>query len=148
MVEIKKLDELKAKIDETKVKLETIANKDKEKIEEAISEVKGNINATKENYEIWSKDKESQIFSESLKMKMTVAAKFDELKETIENKKYEHTKQKQRAKADKALERAEHAASFAIWSIEEAMLAYLEAAAAEADYIAEYGDIDKENTEK
>lgn len=137
---IKALDELKAKIDNAKMKFDYAQDKSKEKIDDAIKESKSRINVARQNYEMWIKDKEGDIFSESLKMKMTLESKFSELKTTINEKKFEHEKHKKHAIMEKTKEHAEHAASFAIWSIEEAILAYLEANAAEVDYMESYGN--------
>ena len=137
-VNIESLNMLKSKIDEAKIKLENVQDETKESLKEKIIETKGNLNATRQNYELWAQEKESEVFSESLKMKMSLQSKFDEIKSKIESKNFEHKKQKQRAKADKALEQAEHAAAFAIWSIEEAILAYLEAVEVESEYIDEH----------
>jgi hypothetical protein len=142
-LETKKLDELKVAIDNIHNELKSLSLKNKEKLESAIEKSKGNVNASKENYSIWVEEKESEAFADALKIKMTLNQKLDEIKDSISEKKYESEKHKKEAKLNSAIKHAEHSAEFAIWAVEEAILAYLEALSKEATYLEEYGDDDK-----
>jgi|GEM_PF-4841112 len=62
-----------------------IRNESKEFIKDTMSKAKGNINATRQSYDLWMKEKEGEIFAESLKMKMTLESKVDEIKSKFED---------------------------------------------------------------
>ena len=132
----KKINELKEK---TKDSLDTAKIKSmyaKDKIEEMADERKGNLNAMKENFRLFSDKVKGKASAELLKAQMNM----DVAKEQLVAKKVEHDKALMEEYIDETIEYAAACVELSLLAAEEAQLAVLEAVATEEEYEELYGE--------
>ena len=108
----------------------------KEKIEEKKKKHKGNIEALKENFRIFSDKVKGKASSELLKAQMNI----DVAKEKLAEKKEAHNKAQMEDYIVDTVEYAEACVELSILAAEEAQLATLEAIAAQGEYEEKYGE--------
>ncbi|MBQ9279859.1 MAG: hypothetical protein IJ215_02265 [Clostridia bacterium] len=137
-----KLDILNAKMkdlgDKTRDAIDTVKIKGlyaKDKMDEMLTETKGNVNAAMENYRIFSERAKSKASSELLKAQMNI----DVAKKELEAKKEAHDKASMEAYIEELTDYAAACIELSILASEEAKLATLEAIAAEKEYDEKYG---------
>ena len=143
-------EEMKAKISELNEKIKGLGDKAKDtvdtaiivgmeakdKVNDAIKETKGNVNALKENYSIFSKRVKGKASSELLKAQMN----FDKAKAEMEARKEIHDKEKLEKYIEDMIEYAETCVILSALAAEEAKLAGLEAMEAQKEYDEKYGE--------
>lgn len=108
----------------------------KDKLDDAIYETKCNVNALKENYQIYSKKVQGRAASELIKAQMN----FDAAKKELQERKEQHDKEKLEKYIEETIEYAEACVLLSEIAIKEANLARLEAAKAQEEYNEKYGD--------
>lgn len=132
----KKMDELNAKIKDASDTVKIVGMETKDTLDDKVSEAKGNVASTKENFRLAKEKGKSKVSSRLLKAQMDM----EEMKKNISEKKIEHDKAKAEKDIQETLEYAETCANLAIYAGQEAVLAFLEAAGKEMDYEDEYGE--------
>lgn len=108
----------------------------KDKIDEMVVETKGNINAMKENYRIFSEKAKGKASSELLKAQMNI----DIAKKEFAAKKAAHDKASLENYVEEVTEYASACVELSILAAEEAKLAALEAVSAQKEYDEKYGN--------
>lgn len=108
----------------------------KDKLDEMVVETKGNLNAAKENYKIFSDRVKSKASSELLKAQMNI----DIAKKELEAKKEAHDKASLEAYIDELTDYASACIELSILAAEESKLATIEAIAATQEYDEKYGN--------
>ena len=138
-----KMESLNAKMkdlsDKTKDSIDTIKIKGmytKDKVDEMVSNTKGNIATMKENYRIFSEKAKSKASSELLKAQMNI----DVAKEELAAKKAAHDKASLESYIEDVTEYATACVELSLLAAEEAKLAALEAVAAQQEYDEKYGN--------
>lgn len=138
-----KFAELNAKMQElgekTKDAIDTVKIKGmyaKDKIDEMVSETKGNVNSMKENYNIFSQKVKSKASSELLKAQMNIEV----AKEELQTKKDAHDKASLEKYIEEVTEYASACTELSLLAAEEAKLATLEAISAQHEYDEKYGN--------
>lgn len=135
----KKMDELNAKMKDASDTVKIVGMEAKDTLNEKVSEAKGNIASTQENMRLAKEKGKSKISSRLLKAQMDL----EEMKKGISEKRIEHNKEKAQKDIEETLDYAETCANLAIYAGQEAILAFLEAAAKEVDFEDEYGEDEK-----
>lgn len=142
-------EEMKAKMAELNEKMKGLGEKAKDtmdtaiilgleaqdKLDEAVQETKSNVNALKENYQIYSQKVKGKASAELLKAQMN----FDVAKTELEIKKVMHDREKLEKYIEDMLEYAEGCINISELAAEEAKLAKLEAVKAQKEYDEKYG---------
>ena len=143
-------EEMKVKIEALKEKMKDLGEKTKDgidtakimgmytkdKIDAALVETKGNVNAMKENYRIFSERAKGKASSELLKAQMNI----DVAKEELAAKREVHDKAALESYIEDTTEYASACVELSLLAAEEAKLAVLEAAAAQKEYDEKYGN--------
>lgn len=143
-------EEMKAKMAELNEKMKGLGEKAKDtmdtaiilgleaqdKLDEAVQETKSNVNALKENYQIYSQKVKGKASAELLKAQMN----FDVAKTELEIKKVMHDREKLEKYIEDMLEYAEGCINISELAAEEAKLAKLEAVKAQKEYDEKYGE--------
>ena len=143
-------EEMKEKMDVLKEKMKDLGEKTKDgidtakimgmytkdKIDAALVETKGNVNAMKENYRIFSERAKGKASSELLKAQMNI----DVAKKDLAEKKAAHDKASLEKYIEDTTEYASACIELSLLAAEEAKLAVLEAAAAQKEYDEKYGN--------
>ena len=143
-------EEMKVKIEALKEKMKDLGEKTKDgidtakimgmytkdKIDAALVETKGNVNAMKENYRIFSERAKGKASSELLKAQMNI----DVAKKDLAEKKAAHDKASLEKYIEDTTEYASACIELSLLAAEEAKLAVLEAAAAQKEYDEKYGN--------
>ena len=108
----------------------------KDQIDEMASKTKSNINATKENFRIFSEKAKGKASSELLKAQMNI----DVAKKELGEKKAVHDKASLEKYIEDTTEYASACIELSLLAAEEAKLAVLEATAAQKEYDEKYGN--------
>mgnify|MGYP003571508865 CR=1 FL=1 len=143
-------EEMKEKMSELNAKMKDLGDKTKDaidtakimgmeaqdKVNEAISDAKSNVNAMKENYRIFSERAKGKASAELLKAQMNI----DSAKADLAAKKEAHDKAKLEEYIEDMTEYAQACLELSLLAAEEAKLATLEAIASQAEYDEKYGN--------
>ena len=108
----------------------------KDKVNSALKETKGSVNALKENYRIFSERAKGKASAELLKARLN----FDSAKAEMEARKEIRDKEKLEKYIDDMVEYAESCVILSALALEEAKLAKLEAIEAQTEYDEKYGE--------
>lgn len=143
-------EEMKAKMEALNAKMKDLGEKTKDsidtakiksmyakdKIDEMANESKGNINAMKENFKIFSEKAKGKASSELLKAQMNI----DVAKEELQAKKEAHDKASLEKYIEEVTEYASACVELSLLAAEEAKLATLEMVSAQQEYDEKYGN--------
>lgn len=138
-----KIEDLKVKMnklnDEIKDASDTLQLKGmyaKDELNEKSDEAKSNLEAAKENYRIYSERAKSKLSSKLLEAQLNIEV----AKENISAKKEIHDREELEKYINDTLEYATNCVALAVYAADEAKLAFLEAAEAQAEHDEKYGE--------
>ncbi len=134
-----KMKELSAKMKDVTDTAIIMGMETKDTLSDKVEDAKSNLKATKEQWRISSEKGKSKISSELLKAQMNLNV----AKENIQDRKEAHDKEKLSKYIDNELEYALQCVALSLLSVEEAKLAFLEAAEAQKEYDEKYGEENK-----
>ena len=153
----KKMNELNSKMQEFNSKFKDTADtvaivgmESKDVIDKKLSEAKGDLEASKENYRLACERGKSKLASELIRAQMNfneaqkaIKAKKDQVQKDLAEKKYELDKDKMEQAIKDNLEYADACAALAVMATEEATIAYLEAMQEQVEFEEKFGKKDK-----
>jgi len=121
-------------------KMDTQKENSEKTAKDVVAAVQGEINRLSEETKLRSESAKSQVSTELLKAQMTFNAKKDDIKKSLDAKKFETEKQRAENEVEIAAEYAAVAMDIALLAINEATLAFYLATEKLSDYEAEYGE--------
>ena len=136
----KTMQEMDAKMDELKAKMQMSAASGREAVKDAVDTAQGQVNHWGEKSREFVDDSKSKLSSALIKAQMTIRAQKEELEDRIAKKRYENARDKAKDEAEDAAEYAEAAMEFAMMALDEAKLAFLTAVEKQMDYDEVYGN--------
>ena len=131
----KAIAELNSKAEALKGDAQAARELQKEVIEDKIGTLKGNVEATKENIRLKDEKNKGKLCSSLLKTQMTIEAKLDELRDKKDRKMLEKFIEQRADYIDDCF-------LTAVYMIEEAQVALLEAVVAASEYTERFGKED------
>ena len=135
----KKMKEVNSKIKEGTDTVIVAGMEAKDVLDEKMKDAQSGLEAAKEQCRIATEKGKSKISSELLKAQMNLNV----AKENIQDRKEAHDKEKLSKYIDNELEYALQCVALSLLSVEEAKLAFLEAAEAQKEYDEKYGEENK-----
>ncbi len=145
MVENKKNDtlaELKERVAELQLDMQIAAEDTAEAVGQQLENARGQLEAGKENFRLWSERSTGKVSAELLKAKMLLDQKIEELKKGLDEKQIANEKERAKRQMEKAQEYAEATEEFALLAVDEAIVAALTAKEKRLAYEVQYGKIE------
>lgn len=138
------MDKLGKQFSQLQEKMDAQKENSEKAAKDVMATVQGEINRLSEETRLHSEKTKSQVSTELLKAQMTFNAKKDDIKKSLESKKFETEKQRAEYEVEVTAEYAAFAMNIALIAIDEATLAFYMATEKLADYETKYGEENEE----